>query len=218
MYHKTVNKNIALVSIVSGIALVGLLSLVYVTTNSNSSDTIYPEVKTLKANDHVTWSTAKKHILTEYSDLQCPACRNFHTLVKSQLETSDTIKKNITFVYRHFPLDIHAHSREAAYAAEAASKQGKFFEMADLMFETQDKWESSSDVNAFFIQLAQQLTLNIDQFKKDLSSPEVKKRVEEDYGAGLRMGVNATPTVYFDGKKINLNSFAQFKRLLEGAK
>ncbi len=209
------NKNIIIISLISLISIIALLSFVYLITNGSGGDTtIYPQAKTLKSDDHITWSPAKKHILTEYSDLQCPACQNFHSLLKSQLETSDTIKKNVTFVYRHFPLDMHVHGREAAYAAEAAGKQGKFFEMADLMFDSQKQWESSNDVNGFFLQLAQQLNLNLDQFKKDASSAEVKNRVEEDYNGGLKLGINATPSLFLDGKKVDLSSFSNFKKQL----
>jgi protein-disulfide isomerase len=76
--------------------------------------------------------------LIEYSDFQCPACGFYFPLLK---KLEEEFGENIAIVYRHFPLSsVHPNAKFAAYAAEAAGKQGKFWEMHDLIFTNQSEW------------------------------------------------------------------------------
>ena len=134
------NKNTIIISIVSILGTFLLLYGVYKLINQPVI-TDFPQTKQLKSTDHVKWSPEKKNILVEYSDLECPACRNAHNIIKS-IEASGSadfeITKKVTFVYRHFPLfQIHTKANVAAYASEAAAKQGKFWEMTDILFKNQ---------------------------------------------------------------------------------
>ncbi len=107
-------------------------------------------------------------------------------------------------VYRNFPLSQHANAMLAAQAAEAAGKQGKFWEMHDKIFEGQDAWASQSNTDAqnTFVLYAQSLNLNINQFKKDLDLAEIKAKIEGDYQGGIKSGINATPTFFLNGEKL----------------
>ena len=63
---------------------------------------------------------------------------------------------------------------------------------------------------------AEELELNVDQFEKDLESDEGKRKIDEDYASGLKFNVNATPTFFLNGKKLeNMRSFNDFKREIE---
>lgn len=216
------NKNSIILTIISVVAIFGFLLVVYQATNKPAEvdSTVYEQVKKLNDTDHIKWSSAKKHILVEYSDLQCPACKTYHDFIKQEIEASGSGKpevvKNITFVYRHFPLtQIHKNAQDAAYAAEAAGKQGKFFEMSDAMFNTQTEWAEKSQVRDYFVELAKKLKLDTEQFKKDMDSKEVKDKVQNDVTSGGQANVNATPTFYLDGKKVdNVRSFDEFVQLL----
>ncbi len=215
------NKNTLVVTIVSILLIVGFLFAAYTLTSGPSKPTIVTEVSKLLADDHMKWSAEKKNILVEYSDLQCPACKNFHDYITADLETTRSgqidVTKNITLIYRHFPLkDLHPNSEESAWAAEAAAKQGKFFEYADKLFDTQADWEGLDDPREFFTTLAGELKLDTEKFTQDMNSQEVKNRVERDYQSGVSYGVNATPTFFLNGQKLdNLRSFEEFRALLE---
>lgn len=215
------NKNTIIITIISVIVIFGFLIGVYILTNSSSSSgTISKEAQTVTLADHVKWSPEKKNILVEYSDLQCPACKAFHDMIKNQIEASGSanvgITKKVTFIYRHFPLDQHPFSHDAAYAAEAAGKQGKFYEMSNLLFANQETWSKSVNPKENFVKYAQQLSLNVDQFKKDSDSQEVKNKVNQDYQSGIQAGVNSTPSFYLNGKKLdNVASFSDFIQLLK---
>lgn len=213
------NKNTIIISVVSVLGTFLLLFGVYQLVNQ-PVQTDFPQTKQLKADDHIKWSPEKKNILIEYSDFQCPACQNAHNILKT-IEASGSadfsITKKVTFVYRHFPLfQIHDKANVAAYAAEAAGIQDKFWEMVNLLFDNQQIWkESNNPQQKDFINYAKELKLDIDQFKKDSNSSEVKNRVNEDLREAEQMGVNSTPTFFLNGQKVYVNNFNEFKTLLK---
>lgn len=195
-----------------------LLFGVYKLTNS-PVQTDFPEINKISPNDHVMWSLEKKNILVEYSDYQCPGCKNIHNIL-AQFSASGSpdldITKKITLVFRHYPLSqIHPSSIIAAYAVEAADKQGKFNEMSDLLFSEQEKWGKSGNVKEYFNNLAKNLVLNITQFDKDMDSKEVKEKVDADIASGDKAGIEETPTFFLNGKKLDrITSIDDFKKTL----
>ncbi len=212
-------KNKIIIAVVSILAVFGFLLVAYKLTNT-PQNTSYPEVNKILKSDHIKWATesaAIKNILVEYSDLQCPACKNFHTIIKDQVETDKKITSKVTFVYRHFPLtNLHQNAEKAAYAAEAAGKQNKFFEYADVLFAKQDEWAKIKDVETKFESYAKDLKLDVDKFKKDLNSKEAKEKVSADVLSGNNAAVNATPTFYLNGQKLDsVRSFDEFIKLLQ---
>ncbi len=213
------DKKTLTISIISIFVTFLLLFGVYKLINQ-PVQTDFPQVKQLKANDHIKWSSDKKNLLIEYSDFQCPACQNAHNVLKT-IEASGSadfsITKKVTFVYRHFPLSqIHNKANVAAYAAEAAGKQDKFWEMTDLLFDNQQTWkESNNPQQEDFVNYAKELKLDVDRFKKDSDSTEVKNRVNQDLREAEQMGVNSTPTFFLNGQKVVVNSYNEFKTLLK---
>lgn len=164
------------------------------------------------------WSNGNKDakaVLVEYGDFQCPACGAVHPLVK-QLEND--YKGKMLFVFRHFPLrQIHANADLASRAAQSAGLQGKFWEMYDMIFENQNVWSAQPKATDTFVGYAQKIGLDIERFKKDLDSEEVKKEIDNDYQSGIQSGVNGTPTFFLNGKKIQPTSYEDFKSLLDKA-
>ena len=153
-------------------------------------------------------------ILVEYSDFQCPACRNYYPIVK-QL-TAELVEK-VQFVYRHFPLySVHKNAEKAAIAAEAAGRQGKFWEMHDLIFEHQNEWAEAKDAEEFFMSYADSLSLDKEKFVADLASDEIKDKVVRDYQSGVASRVNSTPTFFLNGERIqNPRGYEEFRALLD---
>jgi len=186
---------------------------------SKPQQTTFPQLAEVKSDDHIKWASESAHILIEYSDFQCPACGSYSGLIESldaDEEFVSKVKTNIAFVYRHFPLDnAHPNARVAAYAAEAAGSQDKFFEMHDLLFANQSEWSESTNPEEMFKEYATELELDLEQFEIDSKSSEVKDRVQSDYRSGLDVDVPGTPTFYLDGNKLqNPNSAEDFKELL----
>lgn len=154
-----------------------------------------------------------KVVLIEYSDFQCPACASYYPLVKALHEESGD---SLLVVYRHFPLSqIHVNAEPAARAAEAAGRQGKFWEMHDVLFERQKEWLEDRNVIGAFSVYAGALGLDTGRFINDFNSQEVKERVRRDYQSGFRAGVAGTPTFFLNGKKIqNPRSYEEFKKII----
>lgn len=209
-------KNAVVVTIISVIAVFGFLFLVYFLSNKTSEKPaqVYQETTTTETDDHIKWSYAKKVLLVEYADFQCPGCKSFHSIL-TQFENDPEIKKNVTFVFRHFPLTIHKNAILAARAAEAAGEQGKFWEMADLLYQGQESWGGLGNPTDHFTKLAQQLKLDTEKFQNDMASKEIQKRIDADIASGYRVQVNSTPTFFLQGKKLEVNTFDEFKKLLQ---
>jgi protein-disulfide isomerase len=154
--------------------------------------------------------------VVEFADFQCPACRSYYPITK---QIKEKYGDRIKFQFRHFPLvQIHKNAMVAHRAAEAAGRQGKFWEMHDLLYERQQAWEGSSNPTAIMEDYAAELGLNIDQFKSDFSSESVNEAIQADIRAGQAAGANSTPTFVINGKKIeNPTDLAGFSKLIDEA-
>lgn len=215
------NRNTVIITILSIVGIFALLFGVYALTNKPPEAAVskdIPETRTIQPGDHVTWSKDKKVILTEYADLQCPACKNFHDVLK-QMEASPADKDiidTVTYVYRHYPLQqIHKNALGAAHVAEAAAAQGKFFEAIDAFYDSQETWQGVNGPK--FETYLSDLKLDADKLKADAGSKKVKDVVAEQIASGNRAGVQATPTFFLNGKKITVNSIDDFKKQLREA-
>jgi protein-disulfide isomerase len=164
--------------------------------------------------------------LVEYGDYECPFCGQYYPIVK-QIEAQ--YNNQITFQFRNFPLvSLHPNAFAGARAAEAAALQGKFWQMHDLLYaqnqvyyesnQTVSNWVGASNPQTFFDQYATQLGLNVTKFNQAYTSNQVNGTINADLAAGTSLGVNATPTFYLDGKKINVGeSVANFQTLINVA-
>ncbi|MBI5742213.1 MAG: DsbA family protein [Candidatus Niyogibacteria bacterium] len=162
--------------------------------------------------DRIKGNERAEITIVEYSDFQCPACAYYQPVVKT---ISGEFKDSVRVVYRHFPLPQHKWAKLAAYAAEAAGNQGKFWEMVDLIFERQDKWAESDDAAPVLYALAQELGLDMEKFKSDIASDAIKAKVEKDLASGLTAKIDSTPTFFVNGQKIkNPRSLDDFRQLI----
>jgi protein-disulfide isomerase len=134
-------------------------------------------------------------VVVEFSDFQCPFCREAFFILQDVLARHTS---EIYFQYRHFPLDTpHPLARKAAEASMCANQQGKFWEYHDLIFRNQDTLTPAS-----LLEFAIEVGLDGSKFASCLKSDEFKKYVEEDFQAGKALGVEATPTFFINGRKI----------------
>lgn len=200
------------------IVIVALGALFVATKPKESSNSTFSgDAKTVQEDDHVRGNRTAKVVLIEYGDLQCPACGSYYPILK---ELEEEFSENIAFVFRHFPLiSIHPNAFSAARAAEAASKQGKFWEMHDRLFETQDVWgKVASNQQSLFEGYAEELSLNMDTFRTDFSGNAVADRINRDVASAKEFDVRSTPTFVLNGEKIeNPGTIDSFRALLKDA-
>ena len=143
-----------------------------------------------------------------YTDLQCPYCAQFDPIINQVLKD---FPNDTRLVVRFWPLaQIHDKALLAAQAAEAAGKQGKFFELVDMLFTAQSDWSAKSlaDFETYLQEKAPSVGLNVDQFMKDLKDPAIVKKVADNRTANdqlfqaLGTKYNSgfgTPTLFING-------------------
>ena len=143
-----------------------------------------------------------------FSDFQCPFCsRAVPTLEQVEKEYGDKVR----IVFKHLPLSIHPKAPAAHAAAEAAHRQGKFWEMHDLIFANQREMSPER-----YVEYATQLGLDLEKFKQDLESAEVKQRIDADTSEAARLNVRGTPAFFINGRYLSgAQPFETFKQRID---
>ena len=203
--------------IIMGIIVVAFLGIFFLGNSNNESQNTQ---NTGTVSNHTTGNNAKNVELLVYGDFECPACGQFAVLEKQVI---DKYKDDIAFTFRHFPIDtIHPNARAAARAAEAAGAQGKFFEMHDLLYQTQSQWSSQVTTNPqpIFENFAKEIGLDINKYTIDYASDTTNSTINADKQECNNKGVNGTPTYFINGVKIDngqITSVEGFSKVIEDA-
>jgi thiol-disulfide isomerase/thioredoxin len=138
-------------------------------------------------------SQSGRVIVVEFVDYECPHCRHAQSLIKQAVEE---FPNEVKVFYKHFPLSAHANARLAVEGAVAAQRQGKFWPFSDKV------WLNSDGLTpAVLEKIAKEIGLDVAKWRADLGSAAVKDRVAKDRSEGDDLGINATPTIYINGRK-----------------
>lgn len=141
-------------------------------------------------------------VLVEFLDFECESCRAVKPVVD---QVRQDYEGELEIVVRYMPL--HASSVNAARAAEAADAQGKFDEMYDRLFATQPEWgEQQTPEEQYFFDLAEEIGLDMDEFRTVYDDPATTAKVERDQADGEALGVTGTPTFFLDGEQLELTT------------
>jgi protein-disulfide isomerase len=149
-----------------------------------------------------------KVTVVEFSDFQCPFCsRVTPTLNEIEKAYGDQVR----IVFKHLPLRMHTKAPAAHAAAEAAHRQGKFWEMHDKIFANQREL-----TEAKFAEYAAELELDVEKFKQDSASADVKKKVDSDAREAASLGVSGTPGFFINGRFLSgARPFDSFKTIID---
>ncbi|SDT72868.1 Na+/H+ antiporter NhaA [Jiangella sp. DSM 45060] len=144
--------------------------------------------------DHIRGPADARVTLVEYGDFECPYCGRAEPVLR---ELTQAFGDDLTFVFRHLPLtDVHEHAQLAAEASEAAGRQGRFWELHDLLLTHQDALTYPD-----LLRYAEDLGLDVDRFARDLSSRHFALRVTRDVESAEQSGVAGTPTFFVNGQR-----------------
>ncbi len=132
-----------------------------------------------------------KVTMIEFLDFQCPHCAK---TAKTLIEVASEYPADVKVVFRHRPLSSHPQARNAALASMAAHKQGKFWEMEAKIYENMREL-SDEKLEA----IAEEVGLDMAAFKADWKSAETAALVDADAAEADRLGIRATPTMFFNG-------------------
>jgi protein-disulfide isomerase len=206
-----------------GLIITGLITLlilgggIFLLSKNNGSSNQKPtpvDSKILvRDNSHQIATSSAKVTVVEFGDYQCPACGAAYPVTKELLKD---YQGTINFVFRNFPLPQHKNAPTAAEAAEAANAQGKFWEMHDKLYETQNDWADLSNPLDKFVSYAKDLGLDTNKFKSDVKANKYEAFIQADTTDGNNIGVNATPTFFINGIGISgVPSLADFKAQID---
>ena len=131
--------------------------------------------------------------LYEFSDFQCPHCKLAAPMLKKIVEESNG---KVKLIFKQYPLPMHPKAREASKATIAAHKQGKFWEMHDLLFEKQDELQAAN-----LDDYAKQIGLDMKRFKADMKAKATDEKIAADRAEGEAAGVDSTPSIYVNDRR-----------------
>jgi len=194
-------------------AIIGVIVVVFggiLVVHNNKSNT--GNSSSGKPTNHVEGNLNSKITLVEYGDYQCPVCEGYYQVVQQvQQKYNNTVK----FQFRNLPLppSMHPLALEAARAAEAADMQGKFWQMHDALYTSQNYTEwaydpstqnvRSTDPLPLFKTYAKEIGLNVAKFQTDFASAITNNRIQADVAAFSKTGQpEGTPTFFLNGKYI----------------
>lgn len=138
---------------------------------------------------------AARITLVEFSDFQCPYCIKAAASLKAVMKA---FPNDVKLIFKEFPLDSHSQAAGAAAAALAAQRQGKFWEMHDALFAHRQDLSRKA-----LLAIAGEVGLDVKRFTADLDSPDTKRALARDIADGEKAGVDATPTIFIDGRRYN---------------
>ena len=148
----------------------------------------------ISPDDHIQGELDAACSLVEYGDYECPSCGQIQPVIR---RLQRHFGKRLSFVFRNFPLsEMHPWAESAAETAEFAGTSGKFWEMHDLLFQNQAILS-----NTLLLELADGLGLSRARLRVDLEAKTFRSRIRADFEAGVRSGVNGTPTLFIDDKR-----------------
>jgi len=154
-------------------------------------------------------SESAQFTIVEFSDFQCPACAATEPALSALVEQ---YPDKVRLVYRHFPLiSIHPNATLAARYAEAAGKQGKFWEMHDGLFATQIEWSdlSNDEAREYFLSLGDQLSLDRTLLTAAADSDEIVNLVSSDLRTAEQLQLTFTPSIFLNGELMDVAEVQQ---------
>lgn len=161
----------------------------------------------LVGNSPIT-AAAEKVVLIEFSDFQCPYCRQISSTLK---EFVSKHQEQVALVYKHLPLiQIHDQALPAAKAAWAAQQQGKFWQFHDQLFAQQDKLRED-----LYVTIAKELDLNLEQFNRDRNSDAANQAMQEDVAIAQFLGIQGTPFLAIYNRSVQNSKVKVFSGALQ---
>jgi protein-disulfide isomerase len=134
-------------------------------------------------------------IVEVFSDFQCPACKNLYLNTNRQVMDNYVSTGKIYLIHRDFPLQMHAHSRTAALYARAAAQIGRVELVEQALFENQERWEASGDVEGIVASAVS--AADMKKIRDLVKSGTLEPLIEKDLALGRMHNVNQTPTTEF---------------------
>ncbi len=189
-------------------------------TKSLGVVTVDPTITLPEATGYLIGSATAPVEILEFADFECPACGSYATLTEPDVRKRLVETGQARFRFMDFPLDIHKNTWDAHLAAACANEQGKFWEMHDQIFATQDQWNGmvTNKPKAFLSRLARDLEINMSQWDECYETQKYKLNIAATQREGERRLVKSTPTFIIGDKLLpGAIGFDQIKAYVDSA-
>jgi protein-disulfide isomerase len=200
----------------------GIAFLSYMTTRPPQQSVLQVDssVALVPNQGHVIGSDTAPVEVVEFADFECPGCGSFATLAEPDVRSRLVNTGIIRFRFMDFPLQMHRNTRSAHLAAWCAGEQGKFWEMHDIIFQNQDRWngEATSRPERVLADLARQAGVNATQYESCMNSRKYAGQIQANFDEAVRRQVHSTPT-FIIGNKLLVGgaSYDKFKAQVDEA-
>lgn len=188
------------------IVAAAVVFIVYQMSQAKSSGvvTVDPGLTLPEAAGYLMGNASAPVQVIEFADFECPACGSFATLTEPDLRTRLVETGIVSFRFMDYPLPIHGNTWDAHFAAACANEQGKFWEMHDQIFATQDQWATqvTNRPKAIFSRIVKSLQLDESQWNECYDSQKYKLNIAANMREGERRLVQSTPTFIIGDKLI----------------
>ena len=201
------------------VAVIGVGALSWAASRPKATSTrIDPTLPPMKAQGYLLGSPSAPVEVIEYADFECPSCGQFAALTEPDVRTRLINSGKVRMRFLDFPLPMHKNTWDASLAASCANDQGKFWEMHDQIFATQDRWngQATSSPRKPLGALAQGLKLDMAKYGSCMDAETHRAQIQANLQEGERRGVNSTPS-FIIGGQIHPGAlpFDQFNKLVE---
>ena len=160
---------------------------------------------------HILGNPAAINQIVVYSDFGCVFCAMLDPLMRRFIEEHHD---DYNLRVRHYPINNNMTSRIAIQAVIAGGRQGKYWEMTDLVYDTVDSWRR--DPVSTFTDLAMQLELDMEQFVRDMNDQELMYKIVRDYNEASSAGINSTPSIFLNGERVqNVRTYEELLTVLK---
>lgn len=184
-------------AIIAVVAVAGVLAIGWVMSRPAKVIALDPTATiNLSAAGVVTGSADALVEIVEFGDFECPGCGYFAAISEPDVMARLVATGEARFRFMDFPLDIHRNAVAAHSAAACANEQGKFWEMHDGIFRTQDRWNSQAAANPkrALQQVAKDVGVDVAKWEECYDSGRTLEQIEANRREGLRLRVSSTPS------------------------
>jgi len=200
--------------------VLGVAALSIISSRSSNVTQVDTTIAPVPNQGHVIGSDTAPLEIVEFADFECPACGNFANITEPDIRSRLVNTGQVRFRFIDFPLQMHRNTRAAHLAAWCAGDQGKFWEMHDVLFQNQDRWngEVTSRPSGTLENLATQIGLNVDQYNACMESRKFAPQIQANVEEGIRRGIGSTPTFIIGTTQVSSAlPYDEFKKHVDAA-
>ena len=203
------------------VGIAGVAGILWATQRSKTASIVTvptPAANLAAAPGYLRGSPTAPVEIVEYADFECPGCGQFSTVTEPDVRTNLVNTGKIRMRYIDYPLPMHRNTWDASLAAACANDQGKFWELHDVIFANQDRWngEATSRPRPVLADLAKGVGVDIDKYDDCMKADTHRAKVQSHLQEAERRQVTQTPTFIIGGNQIpGAIPYDTFKKLVD---